>query len=112
MEGGCDLLRLTADGVRIVALQEVRVDALEGGMVTRQSCLLERAAVGFVVAGKVRAVLRAHRLQVAVELKSLDGCGGTDGIVRCQLLSLRLRLTLALVRCRVRYRNRNRRVDQ
>ena len=105
MESGSDLLRLTADSVRIVALQEVRVYPLEGGMVTRQSCLLERATVGFVVAGKVRAVLRAHRLQVAIELNSLHSCGGADSVIGCPLLSLRLQLTLALVRVRVRYRH-------
>lgn len=57
-EGRRDLLRLTADRVRVVTLEEVGVDPLEGGVVTRQRRLFERTALGFVVAQEMASVLR------------------------------------------------------
>ena len=84
-QGGSDLLRLTADRVRVVALEEVGVDPLERRVMARQRRLLERGALGFVVAQEMAPVLRSDRLQRAVELQRFDCCCGANGAVRCPL---------------------------
>ena len=63
-------------------------------MVARQRCLLERTALGFVVAQEMASVLRTHRLQGSVELKRFDGCGSTNGAVGSALFPDSLTLTL------------------
>ena len=88
-----DLLRLTAGRIRVVALEEVSVYPLEGRVVTRQRRLLERAALGFVVAQEMAPVLSAHSLHRAVELQRFNGCCGADGAVRSTLLLDGLMLT-------------------
>ena len=93
-QGGGDLLRLTADRVRVVALKEVGVDPLERRVMARQRRLLERAALGFVVAQEMAPVLSPDRLQRAVELQRFDGCCGANGAISCPLFPDGLDLTL------------------
>lgn len=62
-QGGGDLLRLTANRVRVVALEEVGVDSLECRVMAGQSRLLQWATLGFVVAQEMAPVLSPNCLQ-------------------------------------------------
>lgn len=86
-ESGGDLLRLTTGRIRVVTLEEVGVYPLERRVVTRQRRLLERAALGFVVAQEMAPVQIAHLLlQRAVKLQRFADCAITDSAVGSTLL--------------------------